>query len=132
MTQVLTPLKTIRAYCLSCCCDDPLEVRECTAEKYNLHPYRLGKTPAGFGRNHGKALQADTLKDVPTAGRSIRLRCVDCVGFEEISKVRDCDRTTCELYAYRMGKAPNRSHWAGRYKKEQQADGISASKTPDV
>lgn len=40
----LTPLKSIRAKCLDCCCGQSAEIKNCTVEKCPLYPYRLGKT----------------------------------------------------------------------------------------
>lgn len=41
----LTPLKTIRAKCLDCCCGNRAEVHRCELGKCPLHPYRFGKRP---------------------------------------------------------------------------------------
>ena len=41
----LTPVKAIRAKCLDCTCNQPAEVRECTASSCPLFPYRMGKRP---------------------------------------------------------------------------------------
>ena len=46
--KILTPLKAIRAKCVDCCCGNKAEVRRCTAEKCNLHPYRMGHRPKGY------------------------------------------------------------------------------------
>lgn len=43
----MTPLKSIRAKCLDCCCDQAKEVRYCTAKKCALFPYRMGHKPKG-------------------------------------------------------------------------------------
>lgn len=40
-----TPLKAIRAHCLSCCCGQANEVKLCPAKDCELHPYRFGKNP---------------------------------------------------------------------------------------
>ena len=45
--------------------------------------------------------------DRPTPLRAIRLRCLDCSG-NSAAEVRDCDRTHCALFAYRLGKRPKR------------------------
>ena len=42
---VLTPVKAIRAKCLDCTCNQPVEVRLCTVEKCPLYPYRMGHRP---------------------------------------------------------------------------------------
>jgi len=39
------PLKAIRARCLDCCCDQPSEVRKCTAADCPSWPFRMGKNP---------------------------------------------------------------------------------------
>ena len=43
--QVLTPVKAIRAKCLDCTCNQPVEVRLCTVTKCPLFPYRMGHRP---------------------------------------------------------------------------------------
>jgi hypothetical protein len=41
-----TPLlKAIRAKCLDCCCDQPSEVRKCTAFGCALWPFRMNANP---------------------------------------------------------------------------------------
>ena len=41
----LTPMKAIRAKCLSCTCDQPKEVRLCPIVKCPLYVYRFGRRP---------------------------------------------------------------------------------------
>jgi hypothetical protein len=50
--KVKSPLKAIRAHCLSCCAGCPGEVRLCTVTRCDLYTYRLGTNPnrAGIGR----------------------------------------------------------------------------------
>lgn len=47
-----TPLKAIRAKCLDCVCDQPMEVRLCPCTDCPLYPYRMGHNPSrkGIGR----------------------------------------------------------------------------------
>ena len=47
----LTPIRSIRAKCLDCCCGQVQEVRLCPAESCALWPYRMGHNPnrAGIG-----------------------------------------------------------------------------------
>lgn len=45
MNKHLTPIKSIRAKCLNCCCYQPVEVRLCTAVNCPLFSYRMGKRP---------------------------------------------------------------------------------------
>ena len=44
-SQILTPVKAIRAHCLHCCGHSPKEVRLCTVHSCSLYPYRLGHSP---------------------------------------------------------------------------------------
>ncbi len=39
------PVKAIREFCLDCCGDSPVGVKECTSVNCALHPFRLGKNP---------------------------------------------------------------------------------------
>lgn len=41
----LTPVKAIRAKCLQCSCDQPIEVRLCQVKTCALYPYRMGHRP---------------------------------------------------------------------------------------
>ena len=45
----LTPVKSIRRYCLTCCLENSAEVRRCPAEDCPLHPYRMGHRPKENG-----------------------------------------------------------------------------------
>lgn len=45
MAEILSPLKSIRAKCLDCMCDQPQEVRLCPSENCPLWPYRMGHNP---------------------------------------------------------------------------------------
>ena len=39
------PLKALRARCLDCCCQQPSEVRKCTAVACPSWPFRMGTNP---------------------------------------------------------------------------------------
>ena len=41
----MTPLKSIRAYCLDCMGGNAAEVRRCPSEGCPLHPFRMGHNP---------------------------------------------------------------------------------------
>ena len=43
--EIKSPLKAIRAFCLSCCGDSAYEVKECTSKNCPLKPFRFGKNP---------------------------------------------------------------------------------------
>jgi hypothetical protein len=53
MMKKITPLKAIRAHCLSCA-GRPKEVRLCQSFTCNLYPYRMGTNPLrrGIGRHN--------------------------------------------------------------------------------
>jgi len=100
----LTPLKSVRKYCLWCCCNNESEVKQCPATNCALHKFRLGKGNI-------------SVKD-------IRAKCIDCSG-GELNRVKDCPFSKaltpeqskkpdsnsgnypCSLYPYRMGHNPN-------------------------
>ena len=50
----LTPLKTIRAYCLQCAGGHPKEVRYCSVQECPLHFYRFGANPHRKGVGPGR------------------------------------------------------------------------------
>ena len=41
----MTPIKSIRAKCIDCCCGDLREVRECPIKDCPLWSYRMGRRP---------------------------------------------------------------------------------------
>jgi hypothetical protein len=43
--QPMSPLRALRLRCLDCCCDQPSEVRKCTAVKCPSWPFRMGVNP---------------------------------------------------------------------------------------
>jgi hypothetical protein len=49
----LTPLKSIRAYCLECSNQQPKEVRECPIKNCPLYEYRYGTNPKRKGIKKG-------------------------------------------------------------------------------
>ena len=91
----LTPIRAIRAKCLSCCLDQPKEARLCAATTCPVWPYRLGKRPIG-----PKDATSDGLL---TPIKSIRAKCLDCS--EGPKEVRDC-HIDCAVWPYRMGRRP--------------------------
>lgn len=52
----LTPLKTIRSYCLQCAGGHPKEVRYCSVRECPLHFYRFGTNPSRQGIGPGRIL----------------------------------------------------------------------------
>jgi len=85
-----SPLKAIRLHCLTCCCEQPQEVRLCGAVDCNSYPLRMGKSVPG--------LRPLTV---------IKEHCIACGGGEELPK--DCKVTDCKLFPFRTGHNPNRA-----------------------
>lgn len=92
----MTPLKSVRKYCVSCGGESKDNVRLCPVEKCALHPIKNGK-------NGGK---------VKSVVKSIRARCVDCAGGSRKS-IEACELTECSLWPYRFGTNPARSGVGG-------------------
>lgn len=89
----LTPVETIRAYCLHCNGGNDAEVRRCDTNKPGFricpfHPFRMGR-----GRPSVKF---------------IHKFCLQCMG-ESPVMVRECETTDCLIYTFRMGKNPARA-----------------------
>jgi len=106
MAQSLTPVKAIRAKCLSCCGDSWHEVQLCTcgciligsggqAEPCPLYPYRFGHRP-----------NAESLEGFEgpsrTPVKAIRAKCLGCA--PELAHLGRCGIADCPLYRYRMGR----------------------------
>jgi len=95
----LTPLTSIRKYCLWCCCNQTNEVNLCTCSDCPLFNLRFGK---GFkGINVLKAIKA---------------RCLGC-GEGTSQAVKKCEFTDCKLFAYRSGHNPARKGLGGKGRK---------------
>lgn len=45
MANLHNPVKAIRAKCLRCTCDNPVEVDKCPITDCPLYPFRYGKNP---------------------------------------------------------------------------------------
>lgn len=106
----LTPLKSIRRYCLECCNSQPGEVKNCPTEDCVFFNLRMGKK-----------LQKGSLCKI------IKQKCWDC-GEGSTQEVRKCEITDCPLHRYRLGRSPahqrfwdHRSHPAGGFKKKEGA-----------
>jgi len=84
-----SPLKGIRAHCLTCCLNQPAEVKNCGTTACPVYPLRLGKSVQGV-----RPLTA------------ILERCRDCAGDEQPAA---CKIETCALHPFRRGKNPNRA-----------------------
>jgi hypothetical protein len=85
---MITPLKSIRAYCLQCANYSLAEVRKCPTQKCEFYPFRRGR-----GR--------------PKL-RFIRVHCLDCSG-GSYKEVRNCKHFNCPLQAYKLCKRPKAS-----------------------
>jgi len=88
----MTPVRSIKNYCIWCMNGDKNEVKNCTSDDCPLYLYRFGKRPK--------------TKNRLTPVKSIRKKCLDCS--EDLADIRNCEKSECQLYPFRMGKNPNR------------------------
>ena len=87
----MTPIKSIRKYCIWCCNGQSKEVALCNGTDCSLYHYRFSKKGEGA---------------IKSSIKSIRLRCIDCMDGSP-GEVKNCDETECTLHFFRMGKNPN-------------------------
>jgi len=93
----LTPLKSIRKYCLWCCNQQTKEVRLCPKTDCPFYPFRMNKKT-----KNGSLIKV------------IRQRCLDC-GEGTAQAIKKCDFNDCPLFAYRLGKSPaHKKLWQGK------------------
>lgn len=62
----MTPIKAIRAFCLSCCGDNANEVKRCSSPNCPLFSFRLGHNPNIQAReltDQQRKAMADRLKE---------------------------------------------------------------------
>lgn len=60
----MTPIRSIRAKCLDCCCGSALEVRLCPAADCSLYPYRMGHRPKQY-QDINKEANEEKTEDSP-------------------------------------------------------------------
>ena len=97
MEKVLTPVKSIRAYCIGCMNGSKPEVRKCHLTACEFHPYRMGKRA-------NKEIYPDYTF---TPIKAIRAKCLDCVCGQK-KEIENCEIIDCEVFAYRRGKRPKK------------------------
>lgn len=85
----LTPIRSIRKYCLDCCVGSSKEVKLCVIPACPLFPLRFGKGAKGV-----------------SPLKMIRKNCLGC-GEGTAFDVKNCELTDCFLYHVRFGKNPN-------------------------
>ncbi len=111
----MTPLKSVRQFCLRCTSGDKSEVRKCAGRLLGqgdkngmcfFHPYRLGR-----GRPSVK---------------TIRRSCLECCG-GSTKLVRECRDANCPVWRFRMGRNPNRARIGGdaRWLKQGEKGGLT-------
>lgn len=59
----MTPVQSIRKYCLDCCGDSPKEVRLCPNTECFLYPFRMGKNPNFLKAENKKVKKHDKLEE---------------------------------------------------------------------
>lgn len=90
-SKILSPVKSIRKFCLDCCLGGYEEVRNCCCTKCDVWPYRLGKR---------KVIPRSRFTPI----KAIR-KCINCYGFEK-QAVTACKLSDCWFFVYRMGHRP--------------------------
>lgn len=65
----MTPMRSIRAKCLDCCCGSALEVRLCPAADCPLYPYRMGHRPRQYQDTHQGANEGKTADSPAFSGK---------------------------------------------------------------
>ena len=58
-----SPMKSMRRFCLDCCCDSLSTIRFCCNNKCDLWFYRFGMRPETFIKRHGLKYSALYLKE---------------------------------------------------------------------
>lgn len=110
----MTPLKSIRKYCLWCGNQQTGEVKKCTNHNCVFFKFRLGK----------KTEKGSLIK-------IIRNKCFDC-GEGTSQAIKKCDFNNCPLFVYRNGKSPaHKMAWANKAKRTNHFKnrGLIAKKT---
>lgn len=95
----MTPLKTIRKYCLYCMNEQPKEIVLCPSKNCFFYHCRYGKNNSS---PHISALQL------------IKKYCLDCSG-GSLKERKNCWDENCSLYQYRLGHNPALS---GKHRKQ--------------
>lgn len=106
----MTPIKAIHAFCVECN-GSGRAANNCQTEVCEVWHYRAG--------HRSKMAPFGPLK-------SIRLRCLDCVGGVSFRAVRDCEIVDCPLHIHRFGKrlTPTNRVWTPDQRK-QSADQLA-------
>ena len=90
MKNKLTPVKSIRKYCVWCMNGSYEEITNCLDTDCAFFFWRFGKRP--------------TNKTGLAPLKVIRKKCIDCS--ENLEDIRNCKEDDCPIYPYRMGKSP--------------------------
>ena len=88
----LTPLKSIRHFCLDCMGFSSRLVHYCPSTDCKFYHFRFGTNPHSTPRL--------------SALKNIHLYCVECLGTAD--EVRKCTMPECSVYFYRFGHNPSR------------------------
>lgn len=113
--KTLTPIKSIRKYCLWCCQGSKMEIKLCTVFDCPLYQYRIGRKikKSEFRILNPKMTDEDFKRIVfLTPVKAMKSRCEYCSNFKK-KGIRNCEFKDCSLYSYRLGKNPSRSGIGG-------------------
>ena len=84
----ISPLKSIRKFCLWCGGDNAKEVELCPSEDCEFYPIRFGKGKKGY-----------------SVLKAIKRKCRDC-GEGTYKSVKNCEFPDCQIYKFRTGHNP--------------------------
>lgn len=112
----MTPLKSIRKFCLDCYGGNMAEVLTCPPDSCEFSDYRMGRM---------------TKKIKGGLSKLIRKKCTWCMG-GNLLDIRTCVSTKCATYGFRMGKNINRKGNANNMKRSQFLGGMTHCKTPST
>jgi len=85
----LTPLKSVRKFCLCCMAEQANEIKLCPSEDCDFYPIRFNKGKKGY-----------------SVLKAIKRKCRDC-GEGTAQAVKSCEFPDCQVYIYRQGHNPS-------------------------
>ena len=73
MSEIKSPVKAIRQFCLDCCGGSSADVKSCTSVNCALKPFRFGKNPFLHREmtEEQKAAAAERLKAINAKGHAV-------------------------------------------------------------
>jgi hypothetical protein len=115
----LTPIKSIRKYCLWCCIGSRMEIKLCPVYKCPIYRYRMGGKLdlQALIKLNPEANKEENKKDIISnfhlgPVKAIRKKCWYCSTYST-KEIKNCEHTDCQQFLYRMGTNPSRKGIGG-------------------